>query len=161
MTSFCSSSCTFLVSYNSRTVPSAKQTQVTYLLNDIVAQCILWWVRQRLVPHETHHLKWEKRQAFWILVSTTERVPNGTHSRSPKGKHVEAGLLFIPIPQIRPGKTMTCWGDNIVSYGVARRWQNALMSLRVTRKQKMFLKIFRNNFCVQETEVVPAQILRA
>ena len=53
-----------------------------------------------------------------------------------------------------PGKTRTHCGGNIVSCDVARPWQNEATLLRAARTQEMFLKIFRNIFCVQDTNVV-------
>ena len=46
------------------------------------------------------------------------------------------------------GKTRTR-GGNVVSCDVARPWQNAATLLRAARTQEMFLKIFRNIFCVR------------
>ena len=43
-------------------------------------------------------------------------------------------------------------GGNIVSFDVARPWQNAATLLRAARTQQTFLKIFRNILCVQDTK---------
>ena len=59
-------------------------------------------------------------------------------------------LCFFFLSCIRPRQNE----DNIVSYDVARPWQNAATLLRAARTQEMFLKIFRNIFCVQDTKFV-------
>ena len=53
-------------------------------------------------------------------------------------------------------KTWTCCGGIIMSNDVARPWQNAATLLRAARTQEMFLKTFRNTFCVQDTKFVSA-----
>ena len=52
------------------------------------------------------------------------------------------------------GKTKTHCAGKIVSCDVARPWQNAATLLRAARPQEMFLKIFRNIFCAQDTKFV-------
>ena len=47
---------------------------------------------------------------------------------------------------LKPGKTRTQCGGNIVPCDVARAWRNVAILLRVARTQEMFLKIFRNIF---------------
>ena len=51
-----------------------------------------------------------------------------------------------------PGKTRTHCGGNIVSYDVARSWQNAATFLRAARTQEMFLK-FSETLFVSTTNV--------
>ena len=58
------------------------------------------------------------------------------------------------IASLGPGKTRTHCGGNIVSCDVACPWQNEATLLPAARTQEMFLKIFRNIFCVQDTKFV-------
>ena len=50
---------------------------------------------------------------------------------------------------LRPRKTRTRCGGNIVFCVVACSWLNAATLLRAARTQEMFLKIFKNICCVQ------------
>ena len=53
-----------------------------------------------------------------------------------------------------PGKTRAHCGGNIVFCDVARPWQNEATLLRAARTQEMFLKIFGNFLCAQNTKFV-------
>ena len=89
-----------------------------------------------------------------------------TSTRMPSSNSFELALAqcarggpFVACSALRfdalgPGKTRTHCGGNIVSYDVARPWQNEATLLRAARTKEMFLKIFRNIFCVQDTKFV-------